>query len=67
MANRYVIDCSKFPSEQNCDLKISASNKDAVVDTAYNHAIGPMHKHAPGEELRNMIRGAVEVEKGAGS
>ena len=35
MANRqYVIDCSKFPSEKNCDLKITGSDKEAVIDTA---------------------------------
>ena len=62
MAKQYVIDCSKFPSDANCDLKISGSDKDAVIDTAYNHAIGPMHKNAPSEELKNMIRQAVEAQ-----
>ena len=62
MATQYTIDCSKFPSENKCDLKISGSDKEAVIDTAYNHAIGPMHKHEPSEELRNMIRSAVEAQ-----
>ena len=61
-SKQYVIDCGKFPSDANCDLKISGSDKEAVIDTAYNHAIGPMHKHAPSEELRNMIREAVETQ-----
>jgi hypothetical protein len=65
MAKQYVIDCSKFPSDKNCDLKISGSDKEAVIDTAYNHAIGPMHNHAPGEELRNMIRDAAEAQVAA--
>ena len=65
MAKQYVIDCSKFPSEKNCDLKISASDKEAVIDTAYNHAIGSMHNHKPSEELRSMIRDAVEVQVAA--
>jgi len=60
-----VIDCGKFPSEKKCDLRISGSDKEAVVDTAYNHVIGPMHNHKPSEELRNMLRGAVEVQVGA--
>jgi hypothetical protein len=62
MPTQYVIDCSKFPSDKNCDLKITGSDKEAVIDTAYNHAIGPMHGHQPSEELRNMIRDTVEAQ-----
>ena len=29
---KYVIDCGKFPSAANCDLKITGSDKEAVVD-----------------------------------
>jgi hypothetical protein len=65
MGKQYVIDCSKFPSEKNCDLKISGSDKDAVIDTAFNHATGPMHNNPPSEELRNMIRQAVEAQVSA--
>jgi len=65
MAKQYVIDCSKFPSDKNCDLKITGSDKEAVIDTAYNHAIGPMHQHPPSEELRNMIKEAVETQASA--
>jgi hypothetical protein len=61
MPTQYLIDCSKFPSDKNCDLKIMGSDKEAVIDTAYNHAIGPMHNHAPTDELRGMIREAVEA------
>jgi hypothetical protein len=62
---QYVIDCGKFPSEANCDMKIMGSDKEAVIDTAYNHAIGPMHKNPPSEELRNMIKQAVEAQASA--
>ena len=62
---KYVIDCGKFPSDKNCDLKITGSDKEAVIDTAYNHAIGPMHQHQPSEDLRNMLRGAVETQTSA--
>jgi len=62
---KYVIDCGKFPSDKNCDLKIIGSDKEAVIETAYNHAIGPMHQHQPSEDLRNMIRGAVETQASA--
>ena len=65
MAKQYVIDCSKFPSDKNCDLKITGSDKEAVIDTAYNDAIGPMHQHPPSEELRNMIAQAVETQASA--
>jgi hypothetical protein len=62
MAKQYVVDCSKFPSDKACDLKITGSDKEAVIDTAYNHAIGPMHANPPSEQLRNMIRQAVEAQ-----
>lgn len=62
---KYVIDCGKFPSAANCDLKITGSDKEAVVDTAYNHAIGPMHKHQAGEDLKKMLRSAVETQASA--
>jgi hypothetical protein len=60
MPKQYVIDCRKFPSDKMCDLNISGSDEEAVIDTAYNHAIEPMHNHPPSEELRNMIRDAAE-------
>ena len=65
MAKQYVIDCSKFPSDEKCDLKISGSDREAVIATAYNHAIGPMHNHEPSEELRKMLRDAVEAQVSA--
>jgi len=64
-SKQYVIDCSKFPGGEDCDLRITGSNKEAVIDTAYNHAIGPMHKRQPGEELRNLIRDHVEGQASA--
>ena len=59
---QYVVDCSKFPSDAKCDLKISGSNKEAVIDTAYGHATGPMHKNPPSEQLRQMITQAVDAQ-----
>jgi len=56
----------QFPIEKNCDLKITGSHKEAVIDTAFNHAVGPMHQHEPtSEELRDMIRQAVETQTSA--
>ena len=55
MDKKWVADCSKFPSENNCDLKISGSDKEVVTETAYQHAIGS-HKHAADEPgLRENI------------
>jgi hypothetical protein len=48
MAKKWVADCSKFPSESNCDLKITGSDKKVVAEVAYQHTIG-LHKHAPNE------------------
>ena len=64
MAKQYVIDCSKFPSDKNCDLKITGSDKEAVIDTAYNHAIGPMHQHPPKIPLlcSTSVANAVQVD-----
>ena len=59
---QYVIDCSQFPNNGGCDMKITSSDKEAVIDTAYNHAIGPMHKNPAGDQLKGMIRQAVEAQ-----
>src|SRR5205823_294887 len=62
MANQYTIDCSKFPSADNCDLKISGSNKEAVVETAFQHATGPMHNHKKDEPgLKDKIAQMAEA------
>ncbi len=56
MAKKWVADCSKFPSESHCDLKISGSDKEVVAEVAYQHAIG-LHKHAANEAgLRDGIK-----------
>lgn len=55
MAMKWVADCSKMPSESNCDLKITGSDKNVVADVAYQHATG-LHKHNPDEPgLREEI------------
>jgi hypothetical protein len=44
-----------FPSENNCDLKITGSDKSVVAEAAYQHAIGS-HQHAANEPgLREEI------------
>lgn len=55
MDKKWVADCSIFPSENHCDLKISGSDKDVVAETAYQHAVGS-HRHAADEpSLREKI------------
>ena len=62
MAIKWIANCSKMPSESNCDLKISGSDKTVVIDAAYEHAIG-LHKHNPDEPgLREEIEKMLEQE-----
>ena len=61
-AKQYIVDCSNYPSDSGCDLKITSSDKEAVIDAAYQHAIGPIHKNPASEQLRGMIRQTVEAQ-----
>lgn len=55
MNTKWVADCSTFPSENHCDLKIIGSDKSVVAEAAYQHAIGS-HRHAADESgLREEI------------
>jgi predicted small metal-binding protein len=59
-SNRRVADCSRFPSERNCTLKISGT-EDEVLDAATQHAVAS-HGHEKTPELRERIRGMLEDE-----
>ena len=59
-SNRKVADCSRFPSERNCTLKISGT-EDEVLDAATQHAVAS-HGHEETSELRERIRGMLEDE-----
>ena len=62
MATQYIADCSKMPSESNCDLKISGSDRQAVAEAAYQHAVGSIHRHSADEAgLRESITDSLEV------
>lgn len=55
MEKKWVADCSTFPSENKCDLKITGSDKEVVAEAAYQHAVGS-HRHAADEPgLREKI------------
>lgn len=63
MANQRwaVIDCGKFPSEDNCKIKLYAPENqiEKLVDLAAYHACSK-HQHQDSQELRNQIRNSVE-------
>ncbi|HEX3713212.1 MAG TPA: DUF1059 domain-containing protein [Trebonia sp.] len=55
---RYMIDCRKVPSENNCTLTI-AGTEDEVLNAAAEHAV-TAHGHEGTPELRDMLRSALE-------
>jgi hypothetical protein len=55
---RYMVDCRKAPSENNCSLTIAGTESE-VLDTATAHAIA-VHGHEDTPELREMIRSVLE-------
>ena len=55
---RYMIDCRKVPSENNCTLAI-AGTEDEVLDAATAHAVA-RHGHEDTPELREMLRSGLE-------
>ena len=60
---RYMIDCRKMPSENNCSLAI-AGTEDEVLDAAAAHAVAS-HGHENTPELREMLRGGLEPAEAA--
>jgi hypothetical protein len=61
MAERKFIDCSKYPSAQNCTLAIYGK-EDEVLDMAIHHAV-TKHGHADTPELRQQLRGMIQSER----
>jgi hypothetical protein len=63
MADRYKVDCRKFPSDQGCTVTISGSI-DEVVDLGWLHA-KTHHAHKDEEEtgIKEWIRGNAEAAK----
>ena len=53
-AKRKSIDCRDYPSEKNCSLKISGTEKE-VVDAAVQHAVSA-HGHNDPKELREQLK-----------
>jgi len=59
-AQRKSIDCRDYPSEKNCSLKISGTEKE-VMDAAVQHAVSA-HGHEETPELREQIKSMVKDE-----
>ena len=58
MANRKVIDCRWFPTENACDVSISG-NEEEVLNIAVQHAVqshGQQDTPQLREQLRSMLR-----------
>lgn len=59
-ANRKVADCRLFPSEKNCSLTISGTEKE-VMDVAVYHAV-KSHGHKNTPAFRRQLRGFLRDE-----
>jgi hypothetical protein len=58
-AKRVMADCRKFPSEKNCSLTISGTEKE-VTEVAEWHAV-KSHGHKKSPALRKGIKGMLEA------
>jgi hypothetical protein len=59
-SGRKFIDCSEFPSEKNCTLRISGT-EDEVLEAAGAHAAA-IHGHENTPQLREELRGMLKDE-----
>ena len=57
---RKFIDCSEYPSDKNCTLKISGT-EDEVMEAATAHAVAS-HGHQDTPEFRDELRGLLKDE-----
>lgn len=63
MADRYKVDCRKYPSDQACTITISGS-LDEVVELGWLHA--KMHHAHKDEEEKNLKEWIRNNAEGAG-
>ena len=59
-SERKSIDCRDYPSEKNCSLKISGTEKE-LLDAAVQHAVSA-HGHEETPELREQIKSMLKDE-----
>ena len=57
---RKVIDCRRFPSENNCSLTISGTESE-VIKAASEHAVSS-HGHTAGSKLESDLRSMLQDE-----
>jgi predicted small metal-binding protein len=57
---RKYIDCSEYPSDSNCSLRLSGT-EDEVLPVAVHHAI-TVHGHEDSPELKEQIRSLLKEE-----
>jgi predicted small metal-binding protein len=60
MGNRKSIDCRKYPSDNNCSLKISGTEEE-VLNAATQHAASA-HGHKNSPELREQMKSMLQDE-----
>jgi hypothetical protein len=61
MANRFKVDCRKFPSDKGCTVAISGALEE-VVELGWLHAkVHHEHKEEEEKEIKNWIRGNAEA------
>jgi predicted small metal-binding protein len=59
-AERKYIDCSEYPSDSNCTLKISGKEEE-IIPAAVQHAVS-VHGHEDTPEFREQLRGMLKAE-----
>ena len=59
-SGRKFIDCSEYPSDKDCTLKISGT-EDEVLEAATAHAVAT-HGHSDTPEFRDQLRGMLKDE-----
>ena len=59
-SGRKYIDCSEYPSDNNCSLKISGTEEE-VLAAATDHAAS-VHGHDDTPEFREQLRGMLKDE-----
>ena len=57
---RKYIDCSEYPSESNCSLRISG-REDEIMPVAVKHAV-EVHGHEDTPEFRNELKQLLKDE-----
>ena len=60
MGERKVMDCGKYPSDNNCTLRISGKVEE-VMPVAIHHAI-TSHGHKDTPEFRKQLKSMLEDE-----